>query len=366
MKTPNDSRTQGLTAAVACCLLACIGCAKEAPPAPEPTVRAVRLFEVGSENLLSQREYPGHITAATEAQVSFEVGGRILELPVDQGQRVREGDLLARLDPSDYQAQLDASTAQRNAALADYERFEELLAKDAVSQRDFETRKRNWEVAEANLRIEEKNLADTTLRAPFAGRVARTYVERFQNVQAQEPVLLLQDDQHLEIDVSLPEAALLQIGRSVDLRTLNDLLNPVVAISSLPPTTTFPARLQELATAADPTTRTFEATFAFDAPSEVLILPGMTALVRMNATIDELGAGIAVPASSSVIDANGASSVWRVDRDTMQVHRVDVELGELSGDSVVVERGLEPGDLIAASGANQLREGMQVRSSVTP
>jgi multidrug efflux pump subunit AcrA (membrane-fusion protein) len=50
----------------------------------------------------------------------------------------------------------------------------------------------------------------------------------------------------------------------------------------------------------------------------------------------------------------------------MEVHRVDVELGELSGDSVVVERGLEPGDLIAASGANQLREGMQVRSSETP
>ncbi len=366
MKTPIDSRTQGLTAAVACCLLACIGCAKEAPPAPEPTVRAVRLFEVGSENLLAQREYPGHITAATEAQVSFEVSGRILELPVNQGQRVREGDLLARLDPSDYQAQLDASTAQRNAALADYERFEELLAKDAVSQRDFETRKRNWEVAEANLRIVEKNLADTNLLAPFAGRVARKYVERFQNVQAKEPVLLLQDDLHLEIDVSLPEAALLRIGRSIDLGTLNSMLNPVVAISSLPPDTTFPARLAELATAADPTTRTFEATFAFAAPSEVLILPGMTAQVRMSATIDELGAGVAIPASSTVIDSSGASSVWRVDRDTMEVHRVAVELGELSGDSVVVERGLEPGDLIAASGANQLREGMQVRSSETP
>jgi RND family efflux transporter MFP subunit len=366
MKTPRGHLNERLAAAVACCVLACVGCAKEAPPPPEPTVRAVRLFEVGSENLLAQREYPGHITAATEAQVSFEVSGRILELPVDQGQRVHEGDLLARLDPSDYQAQLDASTAQRNAALADYERFEELLAKDAVSRRDFETRKRNWEVAEANLRIVEKNLADTTLRAPFAGRVARKFVERFQNVQAKEPVLLLQDDQHLEIDVSLPEAALLRIGRSIDMRTLNTVLNPVVAISSLPPGTAFPARLTELATAADPTTRTFEATFAFASPSEVLILPGMTALVRMSATLGELGGGLAVPASSTVIDAGGAASVWRVDRDTMQVHRVDVELGELSGDSVVVERGLEPGDLIAASGANQLREGMQVRSSETP
>jgi RND family efflux transporter MFP subunit len=366
MKTAIDSRTQRLSAAVSCCLLVCIGCAKEVPPPPEPQVRAVRLFEVGSLDLVAQREYPGHITAATEAQVSFEVSGRILELPVRQGERVREGDLLARLDPSDYQAQLDASTAQRNAAFADYQRFEELLAKDAVSQRDFETRKRNWEVAEANLRIVEKNLTDTTLRAPFAGRVARKYVERFQNVQAKEPVLLLQDDLHLEIDVSLPEAALLRVGRSLDLRTLNGMLNPVVAISSLPPDTTFSARLTELATAADPTTRTFEATFTFAAPSEVLILPGMTALVRMSAPIGEFGAGVAIPASASVIDANGASSVWRVDPGTMQVHRVAVGLGELSGDSVVVERGLERGDLIAASGGNQLQEGMQVRSSETP
>jgi len=366
MNNATDHRQGWLPVTVVCCLVVCVGCAKQAPPPPEPTVRAVRLFEVGSDDLLSQREYPGHITAATEAQVSFEVGGRILELPVGQGQRVREGDLLARLDPSDYRARLDASIAQRNAALADYRRFEELLAKDAVSQRDFETRKRNWEVAEANLRIEEKNFADTNLLAPFTGRVARTYVERFQNVQAQEPVLLLQDDKHLEIDVSVPEAALLRIGSSIDLRTLNSLLNPVVAISSLPPGTAFPARLQELATAADPTTRTFEATFAFDAPSGVLILPGMTALVRMSATIDELGAGVAIPASASVIEASGAASVWRVDRDTMQVHRVVVELGELSGDSVVVERGLEPGDLIAASGANQLREDMQVRSLETP
>lgn len=366
MKTAIDSRTQRLSAAVSCCLLVCIGCAKEVPPPPEPQVRAVRLFEVGSLDLVAQREYPGHITAATEAQVSFEVSGRILELPVRQGERVREGDLLARLDPSDYQARLDASTAQRNAAFADYQRFEELLAKDAVSQRDFETRKRNWEVAEANLRIEEKNLADTALRAPFAGRVARTNVERFQNVQAKEPVLLLQDDRHLEIDVSLPEAALLRVGRSLDLQTLNNMLTPVVAISSLPPGTSFPARLTELATAADPTTRTFEATFAFAAPSDVLILPGMTALVRMSAPIGEVGAGVAIPANSTAIDPDGTATVWRVDRDTMQVHRVAVGLGELSGDSVVVERGLERGDLIAASGVNQLQEGMQVRPSETP
>jgi RND family efflux transporter MFP subunit len=366
MRAADNPRSERLLAAAACCLVACFGCGGDEPPPTEPSVRAVRLFEVGSQGLLAQREYPGQITAATEAEVSFEVGGLILELPVAQGQWVREGDLLARLDPSDFQAQLDASIAQRDAAFADYRRFEELLAKDAVSQRDFETRKRNWEVAEANLRIVQKNRADTNLRAPFSGRVARKYVERFQNVLPRQPIVLMQDSSHLEIDVAVPEADLLRIGRRVDVQTLTERLHPVVAISSLPPDTVFPARLQELATSADPATRTFEATFAFNAPSEQLILPGMTALVRVSADVSERGSVVAIPANATVIEATGAAAVWKVNPESMEVHKVAVELAELSGGSVVVTGGLEVGDLIAVSGMSQLREGMQVRKLEKP
>jgi multidrug efflux pump subunit AcrA (membrane-fusion protein) len=139
----------------------------------------------------------------------------------------------------------------------------------------------------------------------------------------------------------------------------------VVAISSVAGSS-FPARLTEVATAADPTTRTFETTFAFDAPPDVLILPGMTALIRISPPIGGLGAGFVLPARAAVIDESGAAFVWKVDPDTLQAHKVAVELGELQGESVVVESGLQRGDLVAATGVNQLREGMQVRRLETP
>ena len=108
MKYATDHRQGWLPATVACCLLACVGCAKEAPPARSRRCARSKIFEVGSPDatLVSQREYPGHITASKEAEVSFEVSGRVLELPVVPSQRVKKGELLARLDPSDYQARL--------------------------------------------------------------------------------------------------------------------------------------------------------------------------------------------------------------------------------------------------------------------
>lgn len=343
--------------------VAVVGCGGEEPVIAAPPVRAVKILEVGTQGRVLTREYPGEISAAIEAEVTFEVGGRIIELPVVLGQFVREGTLLARLDPSDFEARLEASVAQRNAARADYDRFKELLDKDAVSERDFETRKRNWEVAEANLRIAQKDLDDTRLLAPFRGVVARKHVERFQNVQAQEHVLLLQDSTSLEIDVSLPEADVLRLGRGSVAREVTDQLKPEVTVSSIPGRT-FPARLTEVATAADPATRTFKATFSFESSEENLILPGMTSALRMAANFEDTADGkdgFIVPATAAVIDESGRAFVWKVDPGTMVVRKVVVELGTLSGDSIEVRGGLEAGDLIATTGANQLREGMEVR-----
>jgi RND family efflux transporter MFP subunit len=230
-----------------------------------------------------------------------------------------------------------------------------------VSRRELETRERNLEVAEADLRIAEKNRGATTLLAPFDGRVSRKHVERFQNVQPRQPIFLLQDTTRLEITVSLPEADLVRLERVMDLGALSRRLNPVVAVSSLPTDASFPARLTEIATAADPTTRTFEARLAFEAPPDLLLLPGMTAQVRIGAGLAERGSGFPIPARAAVIDANRAASVWKVDPKTMEVHKVAVELGAMAGDSVAVTRGLQRGDVIAVTGASQLRDGMRVR-----
>ena len=124
----------------------------------------------------------------------------------------------------------------------------------------------------------------------------------------------------------------------------------------------FPARFSEIATTADPETRTFEVTVIFQRPPGVTILPGMTAKLIVHISDDAAAShGIRVPVSATAADAEGQSFVWTVDPDSKTVSKRPVTLGELNGRDVFVRGGLEKGDVIAVSGVSQLREGMQVR-----
>ena len=120
-------------------------------------------------------------------------------------------------------------------------------------------------------------------------------------------------------------------------------------------------------TAADPVTRTYKATFAFENPEDVNILPGMTARVTITPSGMRTGGevldpeGWSVPVAAVVIDAQGESYVWRIDPDSMTAIKTVVELSEMSGSDIRVVEGLSPGDTIATTGAAFMFEGMKVR-----
>jgi multidrug efflux pump subunit AcrA (membrane-fusion protein) len=120
--------------------------------------------------------------------------------------------------------------------------------------------------------------------------------------------------------------------------------------------------LTEFATAADPATRTFAATFNFDNPSDVTVHTGMTAKVTVHVRASiSLAAGLSVPSLATAADEGGAPYVWVVDPTSLAVSRRSVVLGQLSGKAVQVREGLEGNEWIAISGVHHLREGMVVR-----
>lgn len=329
---------------------ACGGEVVEQAPVPRP----VKMLDLGSGGMTGIVEMPGSVSPAQNAEMAFEVGGRIISFPVNESQWVNKGAVLARLDPQDYAARRDREVASRNAARADYERYQELYASDATSLQDLELKRREFEVAEANARTAQKAFGDTYLRAPFEGRVARKLVDDFQTVGAGQTILLLQDDSSLEINIDVPEGTLAEAaveGRKIDLE---------VEVSAHPGRR-FPAQIKEIATAADPVTRTFEATLAFDAPDDLTILPGMTARVIVSIETMAGEAGFTIPASAVLSDESGAASVWKVDTGSMEVHQSPVVLGVMSGSTVIVTEGLSLGDRVAVSGVHNLREGMLVR-----
>jgi RND family efflux transporter MFP subunit len=339
-------------------LLSWIGCGEEPPPA-EPVVRPVKILELRGASAGRIREYPGEIQAAQNADIGFEVAGKLIEFPVKESQRVEIGQVLAKLDPRDYQTDLDAARASARAAKADFERYRALFRENVASKQELEKYERNYDVFEAKVASAQKAVEDAVLRAPFAGVIARKLVDDFSNVQAKEPVVTLQTGSSLEIIVAFPEQDYARIRRGATVEELNESLVADVIVSALPGQK-FPAKLKEFATTADPVTRTFQATFSFDAPPDVNVLPGMTAKLVGATRQGARGASFSVPVQAAAEDEGGKPYVWLVDPQSMKARKVYVTLGELSGSSVQVTSGLVDGAWVVTSGVHQLREGMEV------
>ena len=337
-----------------------IGCRQE-PPAPKEVVRPIKMLTVGS-GAEKTREYPGRLRASQQADMAFEVPGRIIEWVFREGDRVRKGEVLARLDPSDYQNQLEQSLAVERNRRTYLSRIAQAHKTGAVSDQDLNDAQAQVDVAAADARISRKALNDTQLRAPFDGLMSRKLVEDYANVQAKQPVLIFEDPAYMEIKVSVPERDLAgRRDQQQDRATITRRLNPEVEVTAMRGKK-FPAQLKELATTADPTTRTFEATFSFQPGEEINVLPGMTAKVIVQAG-EGLGTAsdVSIPATAATADEEGRASVWIVDPEAGTVSRRPVTLGPMAGDSIIVTEGLNDGDTVAVSGVAQLRPGVKVR-----
>ncbi len=229
----------------------------------------------------------------------------------------------------------------------------------AANQQEVVDTKAAFDVADADSKIAEKALADTYLRAPFGGVIAKTLAENFQNIQAKQPILSLQDVSSVEIEINIPE-------ERVALKFKDKDKVGLIATFDYLPGREFEVELEEFATEADPATQTFAVTLAMPAPKDVTVLPGMTATITpyRKQLEDDEAAGFAVPIDAVPVDELGMYHIWKIATDPsgrLSVHRVDVQVGEMVRDDIIVLSGLSKGDRIATAGVHLLREGQQVR-----
>jgi multidrug efflux system membrane fusion protein len=341
------------------------GCGKTPEPVAEAPARPVKIQTITSGPASLNLEYPGEIKAARSVNLGFEVSGKIIELPIEDGLAVEEGALLGRLDPTDYEAARDSAQANLRAARSAYTRAKNIFDEGAGSQAEVDKTLRDLKVAEQELRQAQKALDDTRLKAPYTGVVGERIADNYQNVQPQEPVLIFQDTSSLEMDVSVPERDFIRMQRGLTLEERTNIARPEVVISAIPGRR-FPARIKSSTATADPVTRTYKATFQFERPEDVNILPGMTARVIVNPSTDAVEtytkAGvIMIPVAAVASDEQGNPFVWRINPDSMKVTPAAVSLGEITQDGILVTDGLDAGDRIAVSGVSYLYEGAQVR-----
>jgi len=285
---------------------------------------------------------------------------------------------------------LEAQVRGAEAKLANtrtaYQRDAELVKKGAIARAEFELSETNYRIAQEELeaarqslekgrfgreedveareaevrglegRVVEANiqLADTVLKAPYAGEIAERFVEQGQNVRANEPIVKFQNVDEIEVVVDVPERVM-----AADLRTA-DIVELVAEFSGAPGVQ-FPVHIEEISQRADPVTQTFPVRVAMQSPPGVALLPGMTSTVTVTyRRANILGNRILVPVAAVLKDAKGEQVAWILDADG-KVSRRKVKLGEASGGRVEIVEGLQPGDRIAVAGVTLLREGMKVR-----
>ena len=329
------------------------GCQQAAPP-PSPEVsRPVSILEITGTTSTSGLRFPGRVQATQRAGLAFNSPGRVVEFPVQEGDTLSAGTLIARLDPTIFETRLSAARAEFDKARADYHRVREIWEKSkAVARAEVDQKRTAMEVARSGFAAAKQDAEDTRLTAPFDGVIARRHVENFQNVQAKEPIVSLQNVDELEIVIHVPERIMRNAPRrAAGYAQFDDI-----------PGRRFPVNLKSYSTEADPQTQTYEVVLGLTRPQDVTILPGMSAEVLPgDAPDNEAPSSVAIPLKAVAAGPDGTPRVWVVDPDTDRVAIRKVSVGAVQGSDIIVLDGLKIGERIVTAGLGHLRDGMWVR-----
>jgi RND family efflux transporter MFP subunit len=327
----------------------------EVVPLPPRLVESVLL---GAPEVPQIRQFPGEVRADQRAELAFRVPGPLVELPIQEGQYVQAGQLLARIDPRDFENERQWREADFIESRSLFQRVERALGSGAVSVAERDQVRARYEVAAAELALAEKTLKDTELRAPFAGRVARRLVENFQNVQVGEPILILEDISSLEVRIQLPEQDVVRLPANVSM-----LGAPVGAVDfETLPGQFFPVTVKELDTRADTRTNTYRVSLSLQRPADGNILPGMSANFIPSYEVVARRPVYPLPIEALQATPDGRPYVWVLDPQGSTVTRRMVRKGQLSGSTIQVLDGLQAGDRVVTSGSTYLAEGAMVRT----
>jgi RND family efflux transporter MFP subunit len=331
-----------LILSLAAALLA--GCHKSGPETGRrdalPGV-TVSTLAVAEKKYLATEEVTGTVRSKTRASIEAKVSGRIEQMLVVAGQKVKAGDLLARLDAREIQARLDQAKAVLEQTREDRKRFEKLLRQTSVTQQEYDAVLARDRVAEASVREAETLLGYTVIAAPFSGVITRKLAEIGDLATPGKALLELEDPEALRLESDFPESLITRIhpGDALEIR----LANVTNGLSGT---------VGEIAPAADPYSRTFGV--KMDLPPGEGIRLGQFG--RAAVPLGEL-ATLRVPAGALVVRGQ-MEMVFVVANGKARMRLV--KTGKRFGPEIEILAGLRVGDAVVIAGAATLLDGQPV------
>lgn len=330
----------------------------ETAVAPEPdqpvTVEVTRALR----RVVNQtRAVAGRVEPARTVDIAFQIPGQIITLDVEPGDKIREGDVIAGLDQTNFDLAVDRAQASFDLANSELERAASLAERGIAADARLDTARAQFAQADVALREAKRHLSQTRIDAPFDAIVARTFVEEYVNVTSAAPVARLQDVSEMRIMISLPEE-LAAVARSAP-----DAFDIMASFPAVPGYTA-PLMLRSFATDVDPTAQTYDVEIAITGDVDPRLLPGMTAEVRISTAAEEdRPQSVIVPVSAVDTTSRTEPSIWIYEETSGQVARRTVRLGLPIDDEIVVLEGLEGNELVISGGWWRLRDNQTVTVS---
>ncbi|MBP2295811.1 efflux RND transporter periplasmic adaptor subunit [Azospirillum rugosum] len=379
--TPGQALSAALSAALVLAATILAGCQEQARHEADagPVIRPVRTITVQPQSFRLSETATGTIEARADADLGFRIAGKLIERKVDVGDRVRAGDLLARLDDQDQRNAL--RTAESNLASAQAEQVQarneearkrELLANGNTSQAIYDAALLSMRTADAKvvaaqaaLQSARDKVGYTELTADRDGVVTTVGAEPGQVVEAGEMVVRVAQPEQREAVFNVAEAGIRGAPK-----------DPVIEVTLAgAPDITALGHVREISPQADPVTRTHTVRIALENPPDALRL-GATVTGRLKqppAPVIELPATALLEETSA--DGSTRTLVWVVDPQNQTVRRRTVAIrprdgargpdGPVPDGPIIVTDGLSKGDVVVAVGVHSLSEGQRVRLTKT-
>lgn len=334
-------------------ILSLIACKEEAKEI-KPQAKAVKSMIIKPMESKQDRNFAGKVVANIEAELSFQVSGKLIKLPVIEGRSVKKGELLAAIETKRYADLVSQAQAKFDLAKAQYDRAHGLVEKDYISRAEYDIMKSKMDIANAALSTAEKDLKDTVLYAPFDGLVAKKHVDNHEYIKAKETILSYYDLKKVDIEIQIPEYIAMQAD--------GNNKATAYAIFNNNPQLKFPLVFKEYSSKADQDTNTFKVVFTMSENKKIQVLPGMSVTVQINVPDykNNKKAFYLIPSSSVFSSANKTPQVWLISPTTNKITAQNIKVSTLSGNQIKVLSGLKPGDKIVTAGVNFLRAGNEV------
>lgn len=359
--TTNTLRTVAGAALFAAMGLALSACNEKKEDTAE-VVRPVKVVEIAQADTTRKLDYSGSVKARTDMNLGFRVNGKIVERKVDIGEKVKPGDVLARIDPTDYvlavrrsQADLDSAEKQMQTTALARNRAQQLFDKSVGSKSQLEQAELSYDQAVStrdsatSALAEAKNqVAYSDLTSDMNGIVTTINADVGQVVSSGTPVITVAVDGEKEVLIAVPEMDIAQfkVGKAVKARFWSD--DALV----------LDGKVREVAGSADTQSRTFAVRVSL--PNDPRVLLGMTATIEAQA--DNTQAYVSIPLSA-LAQKDGQQIVWLVDRSAGTVHSRTVKVSDFADDGVRIADGLKAGDVVVAAGTQFMTENMKVKLS---